>query len=420
MLSRLKERTSPIKVVIVGMGAMGKGLLYQCLVTPGIECVGVADIVLDKAVDCLAQMHLDHEVVQDVGAFADVTGRGKVAACADADLLARAAGADVFLDASNAIVEAGRFAVTAIEHGKHLVLMNAEVDLVFGPYLMRLAHNHEVVYTSCDGDQHGVIKRLIDDMSLWGFQPVMGGNIKGFLDRYANPTSIVPEADKRNLDYRMCTAYTDGTKLNIEMALLANALGMRSDVTGMHGPRAGHVKDVFALFDFEALWQDGVPVVDYILGGQPDGGVFAIGYSDHPYQQSMLQYYKMGDGPFYLFYRPYHLCHVEAMQCVAEAVLDGYSLLEPTHGLRTNVFAYAKRDLRPGQVLDGIGGHCCYGMIQNCPTHGTADGLPIGMAEDVTVKRDIEKDQPILLADVQYDADRFDFNILSNSTASTA
>ena len=137
---------------------------------------------------------------------------------------------------------AGEFAIYALAERKHLVLMNAEIDLIYGPYLLELAQRRGVTYTSCDGDQHGVIKRLVDDLRLWGFQLVMAGNIKGFLDRYSNPKKIVPEADKRNLDYKMATAFTDGTKLNIEMALVANALGLRVHKPGMHGPDAGNVR----------------------------------------------------------------------------------------------------------------------------------------------------------------------------------
>ena len=134
--------------------------------------------------------------------------------------------------------------------------MNAEIDLLFGPYFAELAEANGVVCTSIDGDQYGVLKHLIDDFELWGFQPVMAGNIKGFLDRYANPTKIIAEADKRRLDYKMCTSYTDGTKLNIEMAIIANAFGMRTIKPGMTGPCADRVTEVFDLFDFEKNWSD--------------------------------------------------------------------------------------------------------------------------------------------------------------------
>ncbi len=411
MLSRLQARREPIRVVITGMGAMGKGLLYQCTVTPGFKCLGVADLKTDLAVRCVQEMGLTPRVAASLAEAHDAVRAGAVPVCEDGMLLSQMEGPDVLIESTSAITAAGRFALEALETGKHLVLMNAEIDLIFGPYLMRRAHELGLTYTSCDGDQHGVIKRLIDDLRLWGFQPVMGGNMKGFLDRYSNPTKIIPEADKRNLDYKMCTAYTDGTKLNVEMSLLANALGMKTDRPGMHGPRAGNVGEVLKLFDWEAMWGGGTPVVDYVLGAQPDGGVYAVGYCDHPFQKSLMKYYKMGPGPYYLFYRPYHLCHVEAMECVADAVLDGKSLLEPTAGYRTNVFAYAKKDLRAGETLDGQGGYACYGLIENCPPEGMAAGLPICLAEEVTLRRDIGQDQPVLLDDVQIDWTRFDFDI---------
>jgi predicted homoserine dehydrogenase-like protein len=287
--------------------------------------------------------------------------------------------------------------------------MNTEIDLIFGPFLMQFAHDNGVVYTSCGGDQHGVIKHLVDDLQLWGFDLVMAGNIKGYLDRYANPTTIIPEADKRDLDYKMATALTDGTKLNIEMALVANALGLSPMTPGMQGSRAAHVGDVFQLFDFPDIRSRQQPVVDYVLNAEPDGGVFAVGYTENEFQRKMLSYYKMGDGPFYLFYRPYHLCHIEAMASVAEAFLDRRSLLQPTFGFMTNVFSYAKRDLRKGEALDGVGGYTCYGLIERCPETGLHDGLPICIAENVTLRRDVTRDEPIFMDDVDYNPNSPEF-----------
>jgi predicted homoserine dehydrogenase-like protein len=211
----------------------------------------------------------------------------------------------------------------------------------------------------------------------------------------------------------MATAFTDGTKLCVEMALVSNALGLSTLAPGMKGPQAQHVRDVFRLFDFGDLWQDRQPFVDYVLGAEPDGGVFAVGHCDDDYQRGMLSYYKMGDGPFYLFYRPYHLCHIEAMRTVAEAVLGGRALLQPKYGLRTNVYAYAKRDLRRGEELDGIGGYTCYGLIENCVPENP--GLPILLAEGVALKRDISKDEKILLRDVVYDPERFEFQLYAKA-----
>jgi Predicted homoserine dehydrogenase len=239
----------------------------------------------------------------------------------------------------------------------------------------------------------------------------MAGNIKGFLDRYSNPTKIIPEADKRNLDYKMCTSYTDGTKLCIEMAIIANAFGMKTLVPGMHGPRARHVTEVFDHFNFDALWVDKVPFVDYLLGAEPGGGVFAIGYHDHPYQRSMMEYYKMGKGPFYLFYRPYHLCHVEAIASIVEPFLYKKPLLQPKAGFHADVYTYAKVDLKKGETLDGLGGYTCYGLIENCTPSNGENRLPILLAENVKLKRDIRKDEKINYEDIEFNPNDFAFDL---------
>lgn len=419
MRERLRGLDEKIQVAMAGAGAMGRGLLYQCTVTPAFQCVALADVDVDAAINCAEEVEVAYEVVSDLEGLNECVRNGRLALCEDASLAARAGAADVFIDASNAIEDAARFCPVAINHGKHLVMMNAEADLAFGPHLMQRAAEQGVTYASCDGDQHGVIKRLIDDLRLWGFDLVMAGNIKGYLDRYANPTSIVPEADKRNLDYRMCTAYTDGTKLGVEMALLANALNLRTPVPGMHGPRADHVKEVPELFDLEALWGEHGPVVDYILGAEPDGGVFAVGYCEDPYQRRMMEYYKMGEGPFYIFYRPYHLCHVEAMEAIATAVLDNQSLLQPEYGHVADVYAYAKTDLEPGNQLDGIGGYACYGLIENCSEQDGQPGLPVTLAHDARVTSEIKKDEKIPASQVKIDEDRADVRLHKRSLAAS-
>ncbi len=412
-LARLKKLDRPIRVALIGIGSAGKGLFYQCGITPGIECVGIADLDLAKAVKTAETFGRPYRVVERPGELEDAVAAGLLAICQDGELLARCASADVLIDASSAIAQGGAFALAGIETGKDLVMMNSEADLIFGPHLMRLAQERGLVYTSCDGDQPACVRRLIDDVTLWGFELVMAGNVKGYLDRYADPTSIIPEAEKRFLDPKMCASYTDGTKLSVEMALVANAYDLAVTVPGMQGPRAGKITDVFDLFDLPAIRAGGRPVVDYVLGSKPPGGVFVIGYCDDPYQRSMLGWFPsdIGKGPFYVFERPYHLVHIEAMKCIVEAHLDRDPLLQPTHGFKTNVYAYAKRDLRRGERLDGLGGYACYGLIESCADNAQRSGLPICLAEDVVLARDVAKDQKLLLDDVVYDPGRLDFRL---------
>jgi predicted homoserine dehydrogenase-like protein len=415
MLTRLRELERPIRTVLIGAGSAGKGLFYQCSITPGIQCVGMADKNVTKAIDAAQAFNRPYRVVDEPASLHEAIRKGLVAICQDGEMLARCELADVMIDASSAIAEGGKFALGAIETGKDVVMMNAEADLIFGPYLMRVARDNGVVYTSCDGDQPACIRRLIDEIRLWGFELVMAGNIKGFLDRYSNPTKIIPEADKRFLDYKMCAGYTDGTKLSVEMALVANAYDLVTMVPGMHGPKAGRLTEIFDLFDFEAIRAGGKAVVDYVLGSRPYGGVFVVGYCEDKYQQSMLGWFpsEVGKGPFYVFDRPYHLVHIEAMKCIAEAFLDRDALLQPTYGFRTNVYAYAKRDLRKGERLDGIGGYTCYGLIENCADNRVLAGVPICLADDVTVRRDILRDEKILMKDIIRDPDRPDFKLFS-------
>ena len=404
----LPPLTEPAGVVLTGLGAMGQGLLYQIARTRGLKCLAVAELQIERAGSFIRTLGLPFERVSNRTQLNSAVERGLLALTDDGALAVVAPRAKVLIESTNVIREALGFCRQALDHGLHLVMMNAEADLLFGPLLMTQARKAGLVYTSCDGDQPGVVKRLYDEAVLWGLEPVLLGNIKGFLDRYSNPVKIRPEADKRRLDYRMCTAYTDGSKLNIEAALMANACGARTPVVGMHGPRAAHVRDVPQRFDLDSLRAQGVPTVDYILGAEPDGGVFLVGHCDHPYQRRMLKYYKLGDGPYYTLVRPMHLCHVEAMRGVFEA-LAGFSLMEPVYGFRTNVFAFAKRELAAGEVLDGLGGHSVYGLIENCDPAVAPSGLPVCLAQDVRLKRSIGRDQAIGLADVEWDPKRDDF-----------
>lgn len=419
MLNRLVNLEQDITTAVIGIGSIGKGLVYQIHTTPGMACVAISDIKIERAISCAEWLGIPYATVGDLNSMHDAVRRGVMAVCEDGALLSSCEGVDVMIEASNSITEAGRYAAAALQHGAHVVMMNTEADLIFGPYLLSLARKHGRVYTGCDGDQPAVIARIVNDMRFWGFDLVMAGNIKGYLDRYINPTTIMPEADKRNLDYHMCTSYTDGTKLAIEMAVLANALGLRTSVPGMHGPRAKEVHDVFDLMDLEAIWADRQPVVDYILGAQPTGGVFAIGYTDNEFQQFTLDWFppRMGPGPFYLFYRPYHLGHIEALACVADAALDGRAILQPEFGFQTNVYTYAKRDVAEGEVLDGIGGYLCYGLIEN---HAGNTGLPICLSNGVRLRKPVSKDQKINMDDVEYDSDRPDFVMYRQALESAA
>jgi predicted homoserine dehydrogenase-like protein len=414
---RLRALDQDIRIGVVGIGSIGKGMALQPQFTPGIECVAIADLSLDVATRWAKEIGREYLVVSSSSEMHDAIRQGKLAVCEDGRLVAECELVDVFMEATSTVEEAARFLITAIQHEKHAVSMNYEADLMFGPYLMQLADEKGVVYSACDGDQPASTRHVIDELQFMGFQLVMAGNIKGYLDRYVDPTSIIPEADKRDLDYRMCSAYTDGSKLCVEQAVIANAYGLRTDVPGMHGPRMAHTDDVFDHFDFGSLWDGETGLVDYVLDAKPRGGVFAVGYTEHFHQMRTLEWYPtdIGPGPFYVFNRPYHLGHFESMATVARAALDGQSVLKPDFGMVTNVYSYAKKDLKAGDTLDGMGGYACYGLIENVNEDAEAPGIPICLAEAVTLKKDVPKDGRVLLEDVDYDPGAFGFDLYEKS-----
>lgn len=416
VLTRLRALPTRIKVGVIGIGNIGKGLVYQVGITPGMECVAIADINLPSAIAWAQRLGRDFAVVETLDRMCDAIRAGKLAVCADGLLVSACPYVDVLLDSTSAIAGGLNFASTAIAHHKHVVMMNSEADLVFGPHLASLAFKEDVVYTSADGDQHTVMKRLINEIEFWGFRTVMAGNMKGFLNRYVTPDSIAPEADKRFMDHQMCSSYSDGTKMNIENALLANAIGARVTIPGMLGPKVRDIYDAFEFFDLDSMWDVNTPLVDYTLGSYPPGGVFVIGFNDQPHQVETLSWYppRLGKAPFYLFHRPYHLGHIEAMACIAEAFLDHWPVLSPKYGFMTNVYAYAKRDLHQGEILDGIGGFCAYGLIENVDQYSLNPGLPICLADHVTLRRDIPRDEKILMTDVVIDSNDIRFRVFQS------
>jgi len=197
----------------------------------------------------------------------------------------------------------------------------------------------------------------------------------------------------------MVTSFADGTKISMEMAVVANATGFKTGTRGMFGPRCQHVTEAIDLFPKDLMLSGGL--VDYVLGAEPGPGVFVIGYNNDPIKQQYANYFKMGDGPFYVFYVPYHLPHLEAPITVARAVLFRDAAVAPLGGPVCDVVAAAKQNLKCGQTLDGIGGFDCYGMIENSATTRRENFLPMGLVEGCRLKRDVGRDEVLRYADVE-------------------
>ncbi|MBW1712352.1 MAG: homoserine dehydrogenase, partial [Deltaproteobacteria bacterium] len=407
MLHELKEREAAgqrIRVALVGAGFTGLGIARQVTRTPGMDLASITDRDLQAATKAAQACGKPYATV---GPDDPLPGEESLLVTQDPLFLFERSseiGIDVVVEATGSLGFGARVSLAAIDNGLHLVLLNAEVDLTLGSLLSRAAHQRGVVYTSDAGDQHGVLMRMMEEIQLWDFRIIMAGNIKGFHNLYATPESLVHEARIRNLNPIQCCAFTDGTKLGFEMALVSNGTGLRTWVPGMEGPQAKHVQEVLDLFDFTRYGDQGV--VDYILGAEPGGGVFVVGYCDDEIQQGYLKYLKMGDGPYYLFYRPYHLVPVETPRAVAAAALYGRPILEPKQGRVSDVYAYAKRDIQAGETIDrGIGGPHFYGMIDDCGRASRQGGVPIALlasedGKEARIKRTLRRDRPLSYDDV--------------------
>jgi predicted homoserine dehydrogenase-like protein len=290
-----------------------------------------------------------------------------------------------------------------MKNKKHIILMNAELDGTLGPILKTHADREGVVITNADGDQPGVEMNLYRFVKTIGLKPVLCGNIKGLHDPYRNPTTQEGFAKKWGQQPSMVTSFADGTKISFEQAIVANGTGMKVAQRGMLGPTvepATPLKDcVHDLYPLDQLLE-GPGIVDYVVRAEPGPGVFVLGTHDNPKQQHYLNLYKLGEGPLYLFYTPYHLCHFEVPITVARAVLFHDAALAPLAGPTVEVVAAAKIDLTAGSTIDGLGHYMTYGLCENADLTRKEDLLPIGLAEGCVLRNDIPKDQVITRKDV--------------------
>ncbi len=254
---------------------------------------------------------------------------------------------------------------------------------------------------------------MMEEIEMWGFDIVQAGNMKGFLQRDQTLEGIAPIAKKLKLSTVQCLAYTDGSKLNIEMSVIANEYGLTPFVPGMEGPRANKVQDVLDVFDFDKY--DGQGRVDYILGAKEHGGgVYVVGKCDSEFQQGYMNYYKVTNKhPYYVFLRPYHLCHLETPRAIALAALYGKAVCTMRMGRVTDTFAYAKKDLTPGtRVQHAIGGDEVYGLIDEAKKADAANHVPQGVLdiegieERPVIKRAVAKNTPLTWDDVEIPANR--------------
>lgn len=402
-LKQREQEDKPIRVGLIGAGFMARGVVHQ-LLTPikGIRLVAIFNRHEQRA----------HELLEEAGAASvrsvsstialdEAITDGAIAVADDPMQLCEADNIDVIIECTGHADFGAKVALASIENGKHTVLANVVLDATIGPLLKFKADQAGVVITNIDGDEPAVAMNLLRFVETIGYRPVAAGNIKGMIDRYRNPDTQREFAERLNQSLKMVTSYADGTKLSMETCTLANAAGFGVARRGMKGHTCEHVKDLGDLLkdDADAILERGI--VDYVVGAKPGSGAFVVAYNDQPVKQEYMRYLKMGDGPLYTFYTPFHLPHLEIVLTIGRAVIFNDSAVAPLGAPTCEVVTVAKRDLKRGEILDGIGGFDSYGEIENVAQSRRASYLPMTLSEGCKVKRDIAKDTVLTVTDVE-------------------
>jgi predicted homoserine dehydrogenase-like protein len=405
-LAQREAQGRPIRIGLVGAGFMGRGIALQLSTPlPGMRLVAIANRHLEGAARAWTEAGREDFVVTNSQADLNrVVAAGSPVITTDPALLCHADGIDAIMEVTGNVEASANTVLEAIAGRKHVVLMNAELDATIGPILKVHADKADVVLTNCDGDEPGITMNLLRMVKSIGYRPVMAGNIKGFLNYYRTEDTQREFAERTHQRAKMCAAYADGTKLCFESCLVANATGFQVGKRGMFGHKCAHVKDIVQHFSPDALLEQ--PLVDFALEAAPGSGVFVVGYNDEPAKQHYMNYLKMGNGPLYVFYAPYVLPHLEAPLSAARAVLFGDAAIAPLSAPACDVVATAKRDLKAGETLDGMGGYTCYGLIENAHTAAEQNLLPMGLSDGCRLVREIRRDEAISYDDVVLPADR--------------
>ena len=399
-LRELETKGQPIRVGMVGAGATGRAIALQLgTPVPGIRLVAIANRTPAHGERAFREANITAWSCAGSAREAETAiARGLPVLTDDPSVLTACDAIDVLVEVTGTVEAAASVALEAFDHGKHVVLVNAELDSLLGPILKAKADQAGVVVTHTDGDEPGVAMTLLRYLRSLGLRPVAAGNIKGMVDYYRNPETQRAFAEKNDQDARKVTSFADATKLSMEATVLANATGFHAGRRGMYGPACEYVREMANLLPPEQMLATGL--VDYALGAAPHTGAFVIVHEESPLKKAQLAYYKLGNGPFYVFYTPYHLPHIQIASTIGRAVIHRDPTVAPIAGPVCEVVTVAKRDLKAGERLDGIGGFCAYGLIDNAPAARAAAALPIGLSEGRVLHRDISKDDVISFNDV--------------------
>lgn len=433
LLAQRQAEGNPIRVGIIGTGKFGAGLVAQISQMQGMDVSAIADINPRNARYAYESSHIPPEEIrtaETADELEDAIRQGRPVIVEDGLALADSESLDVIVDATGIPDAGARHAYHALSNHKHVVMVNVEADVTVGPFLRRTADAAGVVYSMVDGDQPAVTWNIIEWARSLGLEIVAAGrgtiyyadDFEGTPDNTAARFGFTPEQiERRTINLKMFNSFRDGTKAQVEMTALANAVGLVPDVRGMHEPSV-NLADIPQRFSRREegglLGQHGV--VELANSVAEDGssmlpnplkmGVFAVVRSEHPFTQEDLASYGChvgGEGKNFLLYRPYHLVAVPAPLSIARAVFYG----DPTGSCAATptaeCIAVAKRNLRAGEELDGGGGYTVVGQCEKATVARQEGLLPLGLAYKATLQRDVAKGEAIAYADVTLNEDSF-------------
>lgn len=395
-LAKRAQDGKPVRIGLIGCGEMGTDIITQVAQMQGIVVAVVVDRSGTRAHEAvkIAQLPQDSAVeAADAQAVTRAIECGKMAIVRDAELALSCYLVDVVVDATGKPTAGADLGMRAMEHGKHLVMMNVEADVTIGAYLRQTADRLGVIYSVGAGDEPSSCMELIELVSALGYTVVAAGKGKNNpLNHDATPDDYRAEAERRNMNPRMLVEFVDGSKTMVEMCAIANATGLVPDKAGMHGPAATLEelpKVLCPVEDGGVLSKKGV--VDFSIGKGVAPGVFVIAEMAHPRLSERMEDLKLGEGPYFTFYRPFHLTSLEVPLTCARVVLYGKPDMVPLDRPVAEVCAVAKRDLQPGERFDAIGEYTYRSWIMTAEAAREERAIPCGLLEGGTVTAPIKK-----------------------------
>ncbi len=432
LLARAEEK-GPVTIGLAGAGQMGTDIVVQVSLMPGIRIGAISEIRPDGAVEALKIAGYDENdfaYASNANEIDAVIEAGKVAITENLDALAAAGRLDVVVDATGNPNVGTMFALEVMRNGKHIVMLNVEADITIGRYLKEQARKAGVVYTGAAGDEPACTLEIIGFARSLGMTVVAAGKGKNNpLKLDAVPEEYETEARQRNMNARMLVEFVDGSKTAIEMVAIANSTGLVPDVPGMHGPTAT-LDELSSVLcprkDGGILHRKGV--VDYSIGKGVAPGVFCIVETQHPRILERMIDLKMGNGPYFTLYRPYHLTSIEVPLSAARAVIHNTADMVPLDNPVAEAVAVAKRDLKPGETLGMIGESEYRGMAINWQEGRDAGCIPIGLAEKAIINEPVKEgdmltyknctpDESLIITKLRRQLDQLDGQLTGSNVA---